>query len=71
MPGPVAKPVPVVCTVDDKPLDIGRWRKAVARFPQLGDPVQIKNSELPRTATLKVQRLALARRFQERLEQQA
>jgi acyl-coenzyme A synthetase/AMP-(fatty) acid ligase len=69
--GPDAKPVPVVCTVDDKPLDIGRWRKAVARFPQLGDPVQIKNSELPRTATLKVQRLALARRFQERLEQQA
>lgn len=64
--GPDGTPVPVVCTVDDEPLDTARWRKAVARFPQLGDPVQIKNSELPRTATLKVQRLELARRFQER-----
>ncbi|MDG9720184.1 class I adenylate-forming enzyme family protein [Streptomyces sp. DH24] len=69
--GPDSQPVPVVCTADDKPLDLKRWRTAAAGFPQLGDPVQIPNAELPRTATLKVQRLALARRFQERFEQQA
>ncbi|KOV58627.1 class I adenylate-forming enzyme family protein [Streptomyces sp. MMG1121] len=69
--GPNAEAVPVVCTVDDKPLDLGRWRAAVAAFPQLADPVQIPQSELPRTATLKVQRLALARRFAQHTEEQA
>ncbi|MFF3247122.1 class I adenylate-forming enzyme family protein [Streptomyces sp. NPDC002870] len=69
--GPNSEPVPVICTVDDKPLDLGRWRAAVAAFPQLADPVQILQSELPRTATLKVQRLALARRFEEQLQKSA
>ncbi|MFJ4832085.1 class I adenylate-forming enzyme family protein [Streptomyces sp. NPDC088747] len=64
--GPNSEPVPVICTVDDKPLDAGRWRAAVAAFPQLADPVQIPQAELPRTATLKVQRLALAARFAQR-----
>lgn len=61
--GPNAEPVPVVCTVDDQPVDRDRWHAAVAGFPRLADPVHIPQSELPRTATLKVQRLALARRF--------
>jgi acyl-coenzyme A synthetase/AMP-(fatty) acid ligase len=68
--GPNSEPVPVICTVDDKPLDLDRWRVAVAGFPQLADPVQIPQAELPRTATLKVQRLALARRFEEQLQEQ-
>ncbi|MEU5689462.1 long-chain acyl-CoA synthetase [Streptomyces venezuelae] len=61
--GPDAEPVPVICTTDDAPLDPQRWKAAVAPFPQLADPVQIPQAELPRTATLKVQRLALADRF--------
>lgn len=69
--GPNSEPVPVVCTVDDKPLDLVRWRAAVADFPQLADPVQIPNAELPRTATLKVQRLALARRFEQQSQERA
>lgn len=69
--GPNSEPVPVICTVDDKPLDLARWRAAAAAFPQLADPVQIPQAELPRTATLKVQRLALARRFQAQLQEQA
>lgn len=69
--GPKSEPVPVICTVDDKPLDLNRWRAAAAVFPQLADPVQIPQAELPRTATLKVQRLALARRFEEQLQAQA
>ncbi|MFF1444415.1 class I adenylate-forming enzyme family protein [Streptomyces sp. NPDC058295] len=58
--------VPVICTHGDTPLDPARWRAAVARFPQLADPVQIPEAELPRTATLKVQRLALAERLKDR-----
>ncbi|MFD9393211.1 class I adenylate-forming enzyme family protein [Streptomyces sp. NPDC060000] len=60
--GPGSRPVPVICTVDDRPLDRDRWRAAAAGFPQLADPVQIPQAELPRTATLKVQRNALAQR---------
>jgi acyl-coenzyme A synthetase/AMP-(fatty) acid ligase len=66
--GSTGRPVPVICTVDDKPVDTGRWRAAAADFPQLADPVQVSQAELPRTATLKVQRLALARRLQEQAE---
>ncbi|MCW8384185.1 class I adenylate-forming enzyme family protein [Streptomyces justiciae] len=69
--GPNSEAVPVICTVDDEPLDLDRWRAAVADFPQLAAPVQIPQAELPRTATLKVQRLALARRFGEQPEQAA
>ncbi|WP_328436299.1 acyl--CoA ligase [Streptomyces sp. NBC_00457] len=69
--GPGGEAVPVICTVDDQPLDRGRWRAAVAGFPQLADPVQIPQAELPRTATLKVQRLALARRLEQERERRA
>ncbi|WP_230195128.1 class I adenylate-forming enzyme family protein [Streptomyces coriariae] len=67
--GPNSEPIPVICTADDKPLDRDRWRAAVADFPQLAEPVHIPQAELPRTATLKVQRLALARQIEERLHQ--
>ncbi|MGW0761163.1 class I adenylate-forming enzyme family protein [Streptomyces sp. NPDC002814] len=66
--GPNSEPVPVICTVDDQPLDPGRWRAAVTEFPQLADPLHVPQAELPRTATLKVQRLALARRFEQQME---
>ncbi|GAB7104202.1 AMP-binding protein [Streptomyces phaeofaciens JCM 4814] len=69
VPGPAQEPLPVVCTKGDVPLDPVRWRRAVVDFPQLADPVQMPLSELPRTATMKVQRIELARRLRERLEQ--
>ncbi|MFI7321936.1 class I adenylate-forming enzyme family protein [Streptomyces venezuelae] len=62
--GPDDRPVPVVCTADDAPLDRARWRAAVTDFPQLADPVQLPQAELPRTATLKVQRIALTQQLQ-------
>lgn len=71
VPGPRAEPVPVVCTHDDRPLDPGRWRAAAADFPQLADPVQLPQAELPRTATLKVQRIELSRRLHDQLEKRA
>jgi acyl-coenzyme A synthetase/AMP-(fatty) acid ligase len=69
--GPKSEPIPVLCTIDDSPLDRDRWRAAVADFPQLAEPIQIPQAELPRTATLKVQRLALSRRLEEQLRDRA
>ncbi|MFH8617002.1 class I adenylate-forming enzyme family protein [Streptomyces sp. NPDC017979] len=68
VPGPDDEPVPVVCTKNNVPLDLERWRRAVTDFPQLAEPVQLPLAELPRTATMKVQRIELARRLRERLE---
>ena len=65
VPGPKSEPVPVICTNQDRPLDRERWRAAVADFPQLADPVQIPLAELPRTATLKVRRIELARKLRD------
>ncbi|MFI5933945.1 class I adenylate-forming enzyme family protein [Actinoplanes sp. NPDC051494] len=63
VPGPDGEAVPVLCTHDDRPLDRDRWRTAVAAFPQLAEPVQITQAELPRTGTLKVRRVELSRRI--------
>jgi acyl-coenzyme A synthetase/AMP-(fatty) acid ligase len=70
VPGPRSEPIPVICTTRDQPLDLDRWRSAVADLPMLADPIQVPLAELPRTATLKVQRIELSRRLQERLEKQ-
>ncbi|WFE62958.1 AMP-binding protein [Micromonospora sp. WMMD714] len=71
VPGPNSEPVPVICTEDDRPLDLDRWRSAAARFPQLAEPIQLPQAELPRTGTLKVQRIALAHRLQGELEKRS
>lgn len=68
IPGPSQEPLPVVCTKMNEPLNLDRWRHAVAKFPQLADPVQMPLDDLPRTATMKVQRIELARRLRERYE---
>lgn len=69
--GPNSEPVPVVCTEGDLPLDRERWRSAAADFPQLGDPVQIPQAELPRTATMKVRRVELSQLLQDQLQKRA
>jgi acyl-coenzyme A synthetase/AMP-(fatty) acid ligase len=66
--GPRREPRPVVCVRGDRPLDAERWRAAVADFPQLAEPVQLPLAELPRTATMKVQRSRLRGRLGELLE---
>ena len=71
VPGPASEPIPVICTSEDQPLDLDRWRAAVAEFPQLADPIQIPTAELPRTATMKVRRVELSRRIQERVKERA
>lgn len=71
VPGPKKEAIPVICTNEDKPLDKDRWRKAVAEFPELTDPIQIKQAEIPRTATMKVRRIELSRRLQEQIKERA
>ncbi|MFF4341994.1 class I adenylate-forming enzyme family protein [Kitasatospora sp. NPDC001540] len=61
VPGAGTAPVPVVCTRDDRPLDLARWQRAVRGLPELAPPVQRRLDELPHTATTKVKRLELAR----------
>ncbi|MCN9245025.1 AMP-binding protein [Streptomyces sp. RY43-2] len=63
VPGPDQQPVPVVCTRDDKPLDLDRWNTAVTNHPTLLTPVQRRLNELPRTATMKIRRLELTRQL--------
>lgn len=67
--GSRSEAVPVACTVDDQPLDGERWRMAVADLPPLADPIQIPHAEFPRTATMKVRRLELSRRLEQRTKE--
>jgi acyl-coenzyme A synthetase/AMP-(fatty) acid ligase len=71
VPGPKSEPIPVICTNEDQPLDRDRWRAAVVEFPQLADPIQIPQAELPRTATMKVRRIELSRRLHEQMGERA
>jgi acyl-coenzyme A synthetase/AMP-(fatty) acid ligase len=63
VPGPDGMAVPVVCTKGDQPLNIGAWESATADLPGLTHPVHWRNDELPKTATVKVRRLELARQL--------
>ncbi|QKV97010.1 acyl-CoA synthetase [Streptomyces sp. NA02950] len=55
------RPVPVVSTRDDEPLDQDAWKSAVVDLPDLAEPVQWRLRDLPQTATTKIKRLELAR----------
>jgi acyl-coenzyme A synthetase/AMP-(fatty) acid ligase len=59
--GPDGRPVPVVCTRHDKPLDRTAWNTAVVGLPSMAEPVQWRLEDLPQTATTKIKRLELAR----------
>ena len=52
-------PTVVVATRGDRPLDAGRWEKAVADLPDLGAPVQWRFDDFPRTSTWKIRRLEM------------
>ncbi|MEE1940134.1 AMP-binding protein [Streptomyces sp. TRM 70361] len=55
------RPVPVVCTRDDKPLDPVAWQAATVGLPAMAEPVHWRLEDLPQTATTKIKRLELAR----------
>ncbi|HEX8052765.1 MAG TPA: class I adenylate-forming enzyme family protein [Thermoleophilaceae bacterium] len=52
-------PLPVLNMADGQPLDPDAWKRAVADLPELADPVVLPWSDVPRTATWKVQRQKL------------
>jgi long-chain acyl-CoA synthetase len=64
VPGAQGEPVPVVCTRDDAPLDLDRWKKAISGMPQLASPKQLAFERLPMTATWKIRRPELAQLLQ-------
>lgn len=49
-------PTPIVCTIDDQPLDSARWATAMLGVPALAEPIQRRWADLPTTATWKVRR---------------
>jgi acyl-coenzyme A synthetase/AMP-(fatty) acid ligase len=66
LPAPAGPPVPVICTAEDRPLDVDRWAAAVSTLPPMARPVQRRLGELPQTATTKIKRLELARQLLDR-----
>lgn len=56
---PNGKPVPVVATAGNRPIDKDAWHRAVADLPPLESPIHMAWEDIPRTATWKVRRTAL------------
>ena len=53
------KPIPVLSTTGDIPLDGAAWARAAEDLPPLAEPIQIPWSQFPRTATWKIRRVQL------------
>jgi acyl-coenzyme A synthetase/AMP-(fatty) acid ligase len=60
---PQGKPQPFVATKSDCQMDMEAWWDAVSNLPYLNAPIIMDYEEIPRTATMKVQRLELERRL--------
>lgn len=56
---PEGRPVPVVSTHDDQPLDTRVWERAVADLPTMAAPLHCPWNAIPMTSTWKVRRQAL------------
>jgi len=65
--GPNGEPVPVVCTVGERPLDLDRWQQALEGLPPMEPVLQCRYEQLPYTATRKIRRQELSRRLREGL----
>jgi len=60
VPDAAGLPVPVVCMRDGARLDPGDWRAATEGLAPLGEPVEVAESDLKRTATEKPRRYLLS-----------
>lgn len=63
--GVTGEPLPVVCTVDDRPLDRRRWHEAAVDLNPLGEPLQLPFDAVPRTSTWKVCRSDLVHQLRQ------
>ena len=57
------RPVPVVSTRDDQPLDLAAWHRVTASLPPLAPPLQVRWADIPVTSTWKIRRPELLRRI--------
>lgn len=63
LPDAQGRPTPIVVTKNGMAIDLRLWQQVTSDLPPLRDPIQMSMNEVPRTATKKVQRLALARQL--------
>lgn len=63
---PEGRPQPFVATQKNCQMDMDAWWQAVSDLPYLNTPIVLAYDELPRTATMKVQRLELEKSLLER-----
>ncbi|EUJ33706.1 AMP-dependent synthetase/ligase [Listeria floridensis FSL S10-1187] len=54
-------PQPIISVVSGKEMDFDAWYSAVNDLPQLNEPIVMAYEDIPRTATMKVQRLKMER----------
>ncbi|WP_163651818.1 acyl-CoA synthetase [Listeria sp. PSOL-1] len=57
--GKEGKPQPIVSVRAGQKMDFDRWFAAISDFPHLNEPIMMDYDKIPRTATMKVQRLRL------------
>ncbi len=58
-----SRPVPVLSTAGDVPVDRADWERVTADLPELAEPVQLRWEDFPRTATWKIRRVQLRERL--------
>lgn len=63
--GPQGKPLPVIATLGEQPLDPRRWERATKDLPAMAAAIQCSYGELPLTATRKIRRSELTRLLRE------
>lgn len=62
---PLGKPQPFVATKEGRQMDMEAWWEATSNLPYLNAPIVLDYDQIPRTATMKVQRLQLERELAE------
>jgi len=56
-------PQPIIALAPNREMDWAAWWQAVADLPRLNEPMLRAYEEIPRTATMKVQRLQIEKEF--------
>lgn len=54
-------PQPILAVNEDKEMDWEQWWKNVSDLPHINEPIIMRYEDLPRTATMKIQRLEMER----------
>ncbi len=56
---PLKKPQPFLAVKENREMDMDAWFAAISNMPYFNSPIILPYDELPRTATMKVQRLKM------------